>query len=424
MPGLKAELGFFDAFSIGVGAIIGAGIFVVTGVAAGLAGPALLISLLIAALVSAFTAFSFAELAYYIPKEGGGFEFAHELVSPLGGFIAGWAWIVANIVTGAVVALGFASYLALYIPLPVNLIAAVTVVALTAVNYIGVKESGRLNDVLVIFKLGVLVIFVVMGLGLVKTSNFTPFFTNGAGGVMEGAALIFFAYSGFGRVAMVSEEVKDPKRTVPKATLLSVLVATVVYVVVAFVAIGLVGADALAGSGSPLATAAIPEGSGAVALVTLAGLAATMSVLLTTLLGVSRISYAMAKTKDLPKALAKINPRTQVPGIAIVAFGGLTAILALSTDILFAASISNFAAIIYYALVNVAALKLRKPVYSRAMPILGLITCMIVALFLPLEAIILGAAAVGVGTAVHLAFRRRHPPEGVVHEPSSVEVTR
>jgi APA family basic amino acid/polyamine antiporter len=142
---LQKTLGLFDAMAIGIGAIVGAGIFVVTGIAAGLAGPALLLSLLISASISAFTAISFAQLAAFIPKEGGGYEFAHELVSPFAGFIAGWIWLLANVVIGVVVSIGFASYLQLFIPLPLHVIAPVACLIITFVNYLGAKNSSLIS---------------------------------------------------------------------------------------------------------------------------------------------------------------------------------------------------------------------------------------------------------------------------------------
>ncbi len=186
---LKRSLGLFDAFAIGLGAIIGAGIFVVIGVAASLAGPALFLSIFIAGLVSAFTAASFVHLVRFIPREGGGYEYAHELVSPFAGFISGWMWLLSNIVTGSVVALGFASYLAVYIPLPVNLMAAFACLVITGINYMGARDSAYVNNLLVVFKLVILILFVVFGLSLINGAFFSPFAPNGAIGVMEGAAV-------------------------------------------------------------------------------------------------------------------------------------------------------------------------------------------------------------------------------------------
>ena len=393
MVELRRSLGLFDAFAIGVGAIVGAGIFVVIGVSASLSGPALLVSLLIGALVSALTAMSFAELATRIPKEGGGYEFAHELVSPLGGFVSGWMWLISNIASGAAVAIGLAGYLALFIPLPINALAALACIGVTGLNLWGLKGSARFNDALVMFKVGVLVLFVVSGLFLIDLGNFSPFAPNGALGVMEGAALIFFAFSGFGRVAMLSEEVKDPQRTVPKAILLSLVASTVIYLLVAATAIGLIGTDALGASDSPLTEAALVEGQFMGRLMTVAALAATLSVLLTTLLGVSRISFAMARNGDLPARLVAVHPRTGSPYIAVLAFGALMTLLSLSSSILFAAAVSNFASLIYYALVNWSAIRMKAPLYARAFPWLGLATCLFLMVFLDRNAWLLGTAS-------------------------------
>jgi basic amino acid/polyamine antiporter, APA family len=403
---LHRSLGLFDAYAIGLGAIVGAGIFVVTGVAASLAGPALLISLVIGAVVSGFTALSFAELAMRIPKEGGGYEFAHELVSPLGGFVSGWMWLISNVLSGTAVAIGFASYLAVFIPLPVNLVAAAACVGVTAINLWGIRESTSLNDLLVIFKVGVLLLFAAVGVLLVHPENFVPLAPNGTWGIMQGAAIIFFAYSGFGRIAMVSEEVVDPKRTVPKAIFLALITSTIIYMLVAGVSIGMIGYEGIANSASPLSTAASLESPLLSKLIGLAAIAATLSVLLTTLLGMSRLSFAMARNSDLPKSLMRLNPRTRTPVIAIVLFGGMMAILCLFSSVLFAAALSNFGSLLYYALVNVSALKMPRPTYHRIFPVLGLISCLILLLFLGSEAWAFGLVGLAIVLVLFL-FRRK-----------------
>ncbi len=393
MTELKQTLGLFDAMAIGIGAIIGAGIFVVTGIAAGLAGPALVLSLLVGAVISAFTALSFAELSAFIPKEGGGYEFAHELISPFAGFISGWLWLLSNIVVGAVVSLGFASYLVIFIPLPVNAVAAAACLVITLVNCIGARESGLVNDVLVVIKLLILAFFIAFGLGAVKFSNFTPFTPNGGMGVMQGAAIIFFAYSGFARITLVSEEVRDPKKTIPLAIILSLGISTVIYVLVSFIAVGLVGYQELAASGSPLADAARSESMNAAILISIGALVATLSVLLTTLLGLSRISFAMARNRDLPSFFTKLDPKRGTPYNTILVSGVIMAVFAAFTDLLRAAAISNFASLLYYAITNVAALKLKNPVYPRIIPALGLITSVMLLFFLARDAWIIGLIA-------------------------------
>lgn len=406
---LRRDLGLFDAFAIGLGAIIGAGIFVVIGAASSLAGPAMLLSLLIAGLVSALTAMSFVHLARMIPREGGGYEYAHELVSPFGGFISGWMWLLSNIVTGSAVALGFAGYLAVYIPLPENLMAAAACLIVTAVNFWGAKESAIANNLLVIFKVVVLLVFVVLGLSLVEGAFFSPFAPEGAMGVMEGAAVIFFAFSGFGRVAMISEEVRNPTRNVPLAIILALIVSALIYLAVAFVAIGLVGTGALSLSSSPLTDAAAREGDLMVNFVTIGALAATLSVLLTTLLGMSRVTFAMARNHDLPAWFARLHPQLQTPYIAILVFGLLMAAFALTTDILKAVAISNFGSLTYYAIANLAAIRGAPSDRAKLLPLLAFASCIGLMVFLTADAWALGIIAFLAGALYYYFGRRRAP---------------
>jgi APA family basic amino acid/polyamine antiporter len=284
---LKRSLSLLDATAISVGAIIGGGIFVVTGIVAGLAGSALVVSMVVAAVIAFFTALSFAELAAWQPVEGSVYEYARQVISPFSGFLAGWMWMVSNTFTGAAVSLGFAYYLtASFSDLPANVVAAVLCLAFTALNFFGARESARLNTILVVTKLLILVFFVIFGAINANTANFAPFEPFNEG-VLYGAYFIFFAYTGFGRAAVVAEEVKDAKRNVPRALLLSLAVSTVIYVLVGIVAVGLVGASGLAGSNSPLAEAMSGTGSPlAVQIVSFGGLLATASVLLTAILGV------------------------------------------------------------------------------------------------------------------------------------------
>ncbi len=407
MAELKRTLGLFDAFAIGIGAIIGSGIFVVTGVAAGLAGPALLVSLIIGAFISAFTALSFAELSEFIPKEGGGYEFAHELISPFAGFISGWLWILSNVVAGVVVSIGFASYLALFIPFPVNvnLIAALACLAVTFINYLGARDSSLVNDILVVIKLIILTLFVVFGIGVVKLGNFSPFVPNGGIGIMQGATIIFFAYSGFARVTLISEEIKDPKKNIPRAIILALGISTLVYMLVSFTAVGLVGYKALASSGSPLADAASSVGKNLTYFVSIGAIVATLSVLLTTLLGLSRISFAMARERDLPQLFARLDKRAN-PYYTVLVFGFIMTILSLFTNLLQAVALSNFASLLYYLITNYAALKLEERVYPRFIPILGLITCIVLLFFLSWDAWLIGSVVLLAGVAYYYTMRK------------------
>mgnify|MGYP005835959939 CR=1 FL=1 len=309
-PELRRALGLFDATSISIGAIVGAGIFVVTGIAAGLAGSGVVVSMIIASVISLLTALSFVELARYLPREGGVYEFAYQLLSPFAGFMTGWMWLVSNLLTGAAVSLGFAYYLGfVFVGLPPAITAAALCVFFTLLNYIGVRQSAALNNLLVTGKILILAFFVMFGAGSVNPSNYSPFSPFGAG-VLQGAFYVFFAFGGFARVTVIAEEVRDPERTVPRAILLSILISAIIYVLVGLVSVGLVGPASLAASDSPLSEAISQTGNhAAVLIVSAGGVIATASVLLTTILGISRMSFAMARRNDLPPAQVRTGSR-------------------------------------------------------------------------------------------------------------------
>jgi APA family basic amino acid/polyamine antiporter len=378
-------LGLFDATAISVGAIIGAGIFVVTGIAAGLAGSALVISMLIAAIISMFTALSFAELTAWQPKEGSIYEYTYQLISPFAGFLVGWMWMLSNAFAGAAVSLSFAHYLTALFPiLPASWVAAILCIAFAALNFFGIRQSIRLNNFIVVAKLLILAFFIIFGLTHVNMANFAPF-TPFNVGVLYGACFIFFAYGGFARVAIVADEIKDAKRNVPRAILLSLAISTIVYIFVGVVAVGLVGASGLASSNSPLTRAIeVTKNATASSIISAGALLATASVLLTSILGVSRMAYAMARRKDIPNALSRLHSKYNTPYYSIWISGALMALLVLLIDLSKVVAISTFALLFYYSLANISALRLRveKRLYPRFVPILGAASCLALLIFL------------------------------------------
>jgi APA family basic amino acid/polyamine antiporter len=416
-PKLKPSLGLFDATAISVGAIIGAGIFVVTGIAAGLAGSALGISMLLAAVISLFTALSFAELTAWQPKEGSIYEYAYQLLSPLAGFLVGWMWMLSNIFAGATVSLAFAHYLTGLFPiLPAHWLAALLCIAFAALNFFGIRESARLNNVIVVAKLLILAFFVVFGLIHVRLAHFVPFAPFQVG-VLYSACFIFFAYGGFARVAIVADEIKDPRSNVPRAILLSLAISTVFYICVGLVAVGLSGASALAHSPSPLSTAMkATHNAAASSIVSVGGLLATASVLLTSILGVSRMAYAMARRNDMPPVLGRLHPKRNTPYYSIWITGGLMTMLVLTIDLTKAVAISTFALLFYYSLANVSALRLKveKRRFPRLVPILGAASCfalLVFILFAARTAWIVGSAGLISGLIYYLAKKKN--PAGV-----------
>ena len=407
---LKPTLGLLDATAIGIGAIIGGGIFVVTGIVAGLAGPGLVVSIILAAAVAALTALSFVELTAWLPKEGSVYEFAHRLISPFAGFLTGWMWIVSNTFIGAAVALGFSYYFVALVP-AVNprLIAAAMCVLFTLFNYVGVRHSATLNNVLVSTKVLILLVFTFFGAFHINQSNFAPLITSGTG-VLQGAYFIFFAYGGFGRVAVIAEEVKDARRTVPRSIVLALAISTAIYVLVGTVAVGLVGAQNLARSESPLAEAINIVGNQALtSIVSMGGMVATATVLLTSILGVSRMAFAMARREDLPKAVRRLHSRYGTPHISILIVGVLTTLLALFVDLTGVVGVSTFALLFYYALANLSALRLGSDaaLYPKALPAAGLATCVILLIFVELPALEIGAACLAFGALYYTIREKR-----------------
>jgi len=414
MNGLKRSLGLLDATGLGIGAIIGAGIFVVLGIAAGIAGPGVIVSILVAAGVSSFTAVSYIRLSSTITKTGGPYAYAETTISPRVGFVTGWMWVFENIVSGATVSLGMAGYLVSMFPeLPMIPVAVSFPLLLTILNIIGVKESSILNTLLNVLKLSVLFLFIAIGLNHLDFSYYTPFTPNGIEGILRGAALIFFAFIGFGRAPTAAEEIKNPEKTIPRSIIIALSFSAVVYVLTGFVTIGLENYQALGQSGAPIADAAArTEIIWLKILVSFAAIAATLSVLLTTLIGVSRVTYAMARDNNLPKFLGRVHHRFHTPLLAIVLTGVATAIFPLVGDIKQTASVTNFGALFVYSLVNLSAIFLiRKsslPTNLRAIPYyVGFVSCLMLMLFLNWQSWIIGVAWIAVGFIYYWIRRKR-----------------
>jgi APA family basic amino acid/polyamine antiporter len=411
--GLRRTLGLLDATFIGVGAIIGAGIFVVLGVAIGYAGPSIIISMIVAGIVGLFTAFGFAELSSALPEEGGAYSYAYEMISPSIGFIVGCLWLLAQVVAGAAISLGFASYFVVIFPVfPVKVVAVAVASVLTALNLIGIKRSTAVNNLLVIVKIAVLGLFIGFGMVHLEPRNLAEFAPNGWFGILQGAGFIFFAYLGFGRIATLGEEVKNPERTLPLSILIALTVSVAIYVLTGLAATGLQDYRALAQSGSPLAEAAEITGNAVlVAAVSLGALIATASVLLTNLIGVSRVAFAMARKGQLPRTAAKVSSRFGTPHVSILALGSLLTILAFLLDLRQAAAITSCLILCVHLAVNISVLNLRKrkagqakfhmPLYPL-IPSLGLISCLVLMLSLPQESWVGTAAAVIASAVLYL----------------------
>jgi APA family basic amino acid/polyamine antiporter len=399
-----------DSIGIGLGAVIGAGLFVVTGVAASIAGPSLILGVLVAGLAALCNALSSAQLAARYPQSGGTYEYGYRLLHPIAGFAAGWMFLISKLAAGGTVALGFGSYLSALVPaIPARWAAVAAVILVAAANWFGIKKAGRLNAVIVSVTVLTLGCFVLAGLPAFQFEHWRPFAPHGFAGVAEAAALLFFAYTGYARLATLGEEVREPRRVIPRAIVLTVAISTALYVAVVAVAVGAVGANALGESNSPLKRAAeVFSVPGVDWLTSLGAIAAMLGVLLSQILAVSRMMFAMARRGDLPRALQHTHPRFDVPdyGIAIGAliigavavFGGLHSVV----------SAAAFTILLYYGVTNIAALRLpsQDRLYSRWIALLGLACCLVLTVSLSGETILLGTGLLVCGLLIRWLLHR------------------
>ncbi len=399
-----------DAVGIGLGAIIGAGIFVVTGVAAGISGPAFVVSLLLAGIIATFNALSSAQLAAIYPHSGGTYEYAYRLINPTWGFAAGWMFLMSKLAAGSVVAIGFGSYFYQLVPFGSPLIlSAAAVILLTIANFFGIKKTGNLNLFIVGFTIISLLYLTFSGAPRINVDNFKPFAPFSLSGIAEATALLFFAFTGYARIATLAEEVKDPEKTIPKAIIITIVTAILLYVAVSVVAIGTIGAEQMAGSKSPLQLVAISMNTpGIKVIITLGASTAMLGVLLSQILGISRMMFAMGRKKDLFPVFETIHPRNNVPHIGIFVTGAIILILTFLGTFEFILASAAFTILLYYTITNISALKQPKSEqrFGQVVPNLGLIGCLLMALFLDFKVIISGIFLLLIGFAFRFILHR------------------
>jgi basic amino acid/polyamine antiporter, APA family len=407
---LRRDLGIVDAVGVGFGAIIGAGIFVVTGIAAGMAGPAFLVGLVLAALVATANALSSAELAAEYPQAGGTYEYGYRVLGEWPGFIAGWMFLASKIAAAGTVALGLGGYLDALLPgVSPRWLAVGAIVVFTILNYLGIRRSSRANMAIVAVSLGGLMLFVVSGAGAFDMDNLRPFAPAGVRGTLESAALLFFAYTGYARIATLGEEVHDPKRTIPRAIMITIGGAVLLYFAVAIVAVGAAGAGGMAASSAPLHLVASEVAAPWVATaVAVGGVTAMLGVILSQLLGLSRMGFAMARRGDLPRFLEHIDERSGVPGRAVLVIGAIAAVVAALGTLRGVASSAAFSILVYYAITNVAALRMARTAKLYPQPVAwgGLAGCALLALSLDWFVVVSGILLLGAGVIGRSLLRR------------------
>ena len=399
-----------DAVGIGLGAIIGAGIFVVTGIAAGVSGPAFLVGLLVAGIIATFNALSSAQLASKYPHSGGTYEYGYILINPTFGFSAGWMFLVSKLAGAGFVAIGFGSYFYQLMPIASPMTFSVlAVIFLTMANYFGIKKAGGLNLAIVTITLLSLIYLAFSGIPEVNFENFKPFAPFGISGIAEAAALLFFAFTGYGRIATLAEEVVNPKKTIPKAIIITIVTAIILYSVISVVAIGVIGTESMASSTSPLQVVADALKTPAISsIITIGASTAMLGVLLSQILGISRVMLAMGRRNDLPPVFKSIHEKYRVPHIGILFTGLIILILTLIGSFEFIVRAATFTILLYYSITNLAAIKQPKKdrMYGRLIPILGLIGCLAMSASLPLNVVFSGVGLLLAGFLLRFLYHR------------------
>jgi APA family basic amino acid/polyamine antiporter len=400
-PHLERSLGLGDAIVIGLGSMIGAGVFVALAPAADAAGAGLLIALGIAAVVAYCNAITSARLAARYPTSGGTYVYGRERLGEFWGCLAGWGFIVGKTASCAAIALtvGFYAW-----PAHAHAVAVCTVAVLTLINFVGIQKSALATQLLV----GIVLVVLALVVALVFISNAADFervqIGGGIGGVLQAAGILFFAFAGYARIATLGEEVRDPGRTIPVAIPLALGLTLIVYATVAVAALSVLGSDGLAHAKAPLvdvvAAAGLPE---FVPVVRVGAAVAAVGSLLTLILGVSRTTFAMARNRHLPHGLSAVHPRFKVPHRAELAVGVIVAIVAAFADIRNAIGFSSFAVLVYYAIANASAFTMGR----RLIPTLGFVGCLVLAFALPFTSVLAGLAVLAVGAAIYGVGRTR-----------------
>lgn len=406
---LRRELGVAGAVLLGLGSIVGTGVYVSLGLAVEAAGDRVVWAVAIAAVVALCNGLSSAQLAAAHPVSGGTYEYGYRFLHPAAGFTAGWLFLIAKSASAGTAALGIAAYLGLGTS---RLAGFVAVVAVTGLVLAGIRRSNQANAAIVFVSVGALVALVIAAWSSAAAAS--PITVDDPD-LFGAAALVFVAFTGYGRIATLGEEVHDPSRSIPIAVVVTLAATALLYASVAFVESRIVPADVVT-EGSPLVPIADSVAGGTLAMVVrLGALAALIGVLLNLVLGLSRVALAMGRRNDLPISFARIDRGGRTPTVAVVAVATIIAAFSLVGDIRTTWSFSALTVLVYYALTNISALALPSELcrYPVVVPILGLVGCLGLAVFIQPEMWLWGGVLVAVGLVWHLLRRRTGPGSSV-----------
>ncbi|NNM02427.1 MAG: amino acid permease [Nitrosopumilus sp.] len=414
MSELKRHMGLFHLTMYGVGLILGAGIYVLIGEATGIAGDAVWISFALGSVVALFAGFSYAELSSVFPKAAAEYVFIkNAFKNNFFAFIIGWLTAITSIITAATVSLGFGGYFAEFVDIPIIISAMGLLVILSIVNFVGIRQSSWTNTVFTIIEAAGLILIIIIGFTFASPEPVNYLESpSGFTGIAIAFVLIFFAFIGFEDMANIAEEVRKPKKTIPRAIILSVLISGIIYILVSLAVVRVVNWEELATSAAPIALVA-ERGLGAQAHILLSSIAlfAITNTVLITLVAGSRMFYGMARERVFPSILSKIHFKTKTPWIAVILILVISLIFTLIGDIVIVANITVFAIVITFAAVNLAVIvlrytepdierKFRVPINIGKFPILplfGLGISIYMGFQFEIEVVLVGLGIIGVG---------------------------
>jgi len=418
MSELKRHMGLFQLTMYGTGLILGAGIYVLIGEAAGFAGDSVWIAFALGSVVALFAGFSYAELSSIFPKAAAEYVFIkNAFKNNFFAFLIGWLTAVTSIITAATVALGFGGYFAEFVNIPIIISAIGLLVILSIVNFVGIRESAWTNTIFTIIEASGLILIIIIGFTFANPEPVNYIESpSGFTGIVIAFVLIFFAFIGFEDMANIAEEVKKPRKTLPRAIILSVVIAGILYVLVSLAVVRVVNWEELANSSAPIALVA-ERGLGAEAHILLSSIAlfAITNTVLITLVAGSRIFYGMAKEKVFPNIIGKIHFKTKTPWVAVIVILITSIAFTLIGDIVIVANITVFAIVITFAAVNLAVIVLRytEPDIERTfkvpinigkfpvLPLFGLGISMYMAFQFEVEVVLVGMGIIGIGAVFY-----------------------
>ena len=424
MSELKRHMGLFQLTMYGVGLTLGAGIYVLIGEAAGFAGNSMWISFGLAAIVAIFAGLSYAELTTLFPRAAAEYVFVkNAFKSEFIGFLIGWLTAITSMIVGATVALGFGGYFAQFLDIPITLSAISLLGGLSLVSFIGIRQSAWANTIFALVTITGLGIIIFLGFTYEVTEPVDYFESpTGMTGIILAFVLIFFAFIGFEDMANVAEEVKRPKKTLPRAIILSIIITAAIYILVSLSSVRILNWDDLSQSAAPLADVAT-KGLGIEGGITMSAIAlfATASTVLITLVAGARILYGMAKSGSLPSIFSRVHSKTGTPWIAVIGIFVTSVTFAFIGDIVIVANIVVFAIVITFAMINLSVILLRyvRPDEIRPfrvplnvgkfpiLPLFGFIITVYMALQFELEIILAGVGIIGAGCIFYLVYNKQ-----------------